>query len=76
MSKHDGEIRAAEEVPGALKDLLAGLDEPTSTGSDRQDAMAHFLSGEEGWRDAHKTLRGTFAKPRRGTTGLSTDSDK
>jgi hypothetical protein len=38
--------------------------------------MAHFLSGEEGWRDARKTLRGTFAKVPPDGTGLTGNSDK
>ncbi len=76
MSKYDGEIRAVAEVSGQLEDLLSGLGQPSRTGPDRHDAMAHFLSGEEGWRDARKSLRGTFAKPSPGTTGLSKALDK
>ncbi len=76
MSKYDGEIRAVAEVSGQLGDLLGALGQPSPTGPDRHDAMAHFLSGGEGWRDARKTLRGTFAKPSRGTTGLSKGWDK
>ncbi len=62
MSKYDGEIRAAGEVSATLEDWLGKPCEPVRSGSDRHDAMAHFLSGDEGWRDAHKMLRGTFAK--------------
>lgn len=79
MSKYDGEIRAVAEVAevsGELEELLAALGQPPRAGPDRHDAMAHYLSGEEGWRDARKTLRGTFAKPSRGETGLSGNSDK
>ncbi|MCY7279918.1 MAG: hypothetical protein LH610_03310 [Sphingomonas bacterium] len=76
MSKYDGEIRAVAEVSGDLEDLLAALGRPARVGPDRHDAMAHYLSGEEGWRDARKKLRGTFAKPSRGGTRLSGGSDK
>ena len=69
LSKYDGEIRAVAEVSADLDDLLAALGRPARTGPDRHDAMAHYLSGEEGWRDARKKLRGTFAKPSHGGTG-------
>ena len=75
MSKYDGEIRAAGEFCGKLQDLLGNAGEPPRNGSDRYDAMALFLSGDEGWRDAGKTLRGTFVRPGDGT-GLSKGSDK
>ena len=69
LSKYDGEIRAVAEVSGDLEDLLEALGRPARVGSDRHDAMAHYLSGAEGWRDARKKLRGTFAKPSHGGTG-------
>ena len=76
MSKYDGEISGVAEVSGELEALLDGFGQLPRTGPDRHDALAHFLSGEEGWRDACKTLRGTFAKPLRGLTGLNNGSDK
>jgi len=76
VSKYDGEIRAAGEVSGKLEDLLGRLSGPLRSGPHRHDAMAHFLSGDEGWREACKTLRGTFAGSSRDATGLSKDSDK
>ena len=75
MSKYDGEIRAVAEVSGDLEELLAALGRSPQPGPERQDAMAHYLSGEEGWRDARKRLRGTFARPSRGGTGLTGNSD-
>jgi len=75
VSKYDGEIRAAGEVCGKLQDLLGKTGEPPRNGPDRYDAMALFLSGDEGWRDAGKTLRGTFVRPL-GATGLSKGSEK
>ena len=63
VSKYDGEIRAVAEVSGDFDDLVAALGSAPGRSADRHDAMAHFLSGEEGWRDARKKLRGTFARP-------------
>ena len=76
MAKYDGDIRAVAEVSGELDELLTALGQPARTGPDRHDAMAHYLSGEDGWRDARKKLRGTFAKPSRGGTGLTRGSDR
>ena len=76
MAKYDGEIKAVAEVSGELEKLLAALGQSPRAGPDRHDAMAHYLSGAEGWRDARKTLRGAFAKPSRTGTGLTGGSDK
>jgi hypothetical protein len=51
------------EAPLSLDDLLALL----GSGADvdersREDAIACYLSGGEGWRDAVKVLGGTFAE--------------
>jgi hypothetical protein len=75
LAKYDGEIRAVAEVSGELEELMLALGESLQTAPERHDAMAHYLSGEEGWRDARKALRGTFAKPPRAGTGLSGNSD-
>jgi len=76
LSKFDGEIRAAGEGSVELQELLAALGRPPQIAADRQDAMAHYLSGEEGWSDARKTLAGTFAKLSRRGTGLTGEQDK
>ena len=75
MAKYDGEIRAVAEVSGDLDELFAALGRAVPPDPERHDAMAHYLSGEEGWRDARKTLRGTFAKPSPGGTGLTGGSE-
>jgi len=75
LSKYDGEIRAVAEVSGDLDELLAALGGAPRPGPDRHDAMALYLSGEEGWRDARKRLRGTFAGPPGGGTGLTDGSE-
>ena len=76
MSKFDGEIRAAGEGSVELQELLAALGRPPQIAADRQDALAHYLSGEEGWSDARDALRGAFAKPSRRGTGLTGEQDK
>ena len=75
MSKYDGEIRAVAEVSGDLEELLAALGRSPAPAPDGQDAMAHYLSVEEGWRDARKRLRGGFARAPRGGTGLTGGSE-
>ena len=76
MSRYDGEIRAVAEVSAELDELLAALGRRPAADPGRSDAMAHYLSGEEGWRDARKALSGTFARLSRDGTGLRTRSDK
>ena len=69
-------MKAVGEVSAQLEELFAALGHTPPAGPDRKDAMACYLSAEEGWRDARKSLRGTFAKPFRGGTGLTGGSDK
>ena len=76
MSSFDGEIRAAAEASVELEELLTALGRPPRFAPNRHDAMAQYLSGEEGWRAARKTLRGTFAKLSPQRTGLTGGSDK
>ena len=76
MSKYDGEIRAVAQVSGQLDDLLAAIGQQVRDGADRNDAMAHFLSGAEGWRDARRKLRGTFARPASGEAKAQDDIEK
>jgi hypothetical protein len=75
LSKYDGEIRAVAEVSGDLDELLAALGRSIPPAPERHDAMAHYLSGEEGWREALKALRGAFAKTAGGGTGLTGGSE-
>ncbi len=64
------------EVAVELDELLVALGRTPRVAADRQDAMAQYLSGEEGWHDARKALRGTFADPLPGGTGLTTGKDR
>ncbi len=76
MSKHDGDFRTGGEISTELEELLAALGHAPQATPDRTDAMAHYLSAEEGWLDARKALRGTFARPVRGAAGLTGDQDR
>ena len=76
MSKFDGEIRAAGEGSVELQELLAALGRSPQLAVNRQDALAHYLSGKEGWSDARDALRGAFAKPSGRGTGLTGEQDK
>ena len=62
MARHERDFRASAEAPLSLDDLLALL----GSGADvdersREDAIACYLSGGEGWREAMRMLGGTFA---------------
>ena len=68
LARHDGEIRPGAQEPLTASELLAILDDSAEeAGRSREDAIACYLSGGEGWRDAVKLLGGTFAE---GATGL------
>jgi hypothetical protein len=68
VARYESEFRADAEALLSLDELLAllgsaeGVDERS-----RQDAIACYLSGSDGWREAMKTLGGTFAE---GSAGL------
>jgi hypothetical protein len=63
LARHEGDFRIGAEATLSLNELLdvlavAGED----SGCSREDAIACYLSGSEGWRDAVKHLRGAFAE--------------
>ena len=63
MARHENEFRAEAEVPLSLDDLLALLDSgAVADEPSRQHAIACYLSGGDGWRDAVRMLGGTFAE--------------
>ena len=62
MARHERDFPAGGEEPLSLNELLALLgDSAEADDRTRQDAIACYLSGSEGWRDAMKMLGGTFA---------------
>ena len=68
MARHEADFRLKEQEPLSLDELLALLgDSAESGGRSREGAIACYLSGGDGWREAVKRLGGTFAE---GPTGL------
>ena len=63
LARHDGDVRARAQEPLSLAELLALLgDAAERDGRSREDAIACYLSGADGWREAVKLLGGTFAQ--------------
>ena len=68
LSRFEGDFRPSADAPLSIAELLAILDRhPAGGESERQKAIACFLSASEGWRDAVKALGGTFANDGAGT---------
>ena len=62
MASYDGDFRTKAQEPVSLAELLALLgDAAERDGRSREDAIACYLSGADGWREAVKLLGGTFA---------------
>lgn len=72
MARHDGDFRADAKEPLDLADLIALLGNSGSSDRSREDAIACYLAGGDGWREAVKLLGGTFAE---GATGLKERKD-
>ena len=68
MARHEGDFGLKEQEPLSLDELLAMLSDSSEPGGcTREDAIACYLSGADGWREAVKLLGGNFAQ---GETGL------
>jgi hypothetical protein len=68
LARHEGDFGAQAQEPLSLDDLLTLLGNAAEReGLSREDAIACYLSGGDGWREAVKLLGGTFAE---GATGL------
>ena len=62
MARFDGNLKAAGEAKLDVDELLSALSGRSGASrKERQEAIACFLSGSEGWRDARDRLNGTFA---------------
>ena len=62
LSRYDGRFDAAAEIPLDAAELVAAIATRADARSrERQDAIACFLSGSEGWQEALSLLGGTFA---------------
>ena len=74
MARHERDFRTHAEAPLSLDELLALLGPGTDAGErSREDAIACYLSGGEGWRDALKMLGGTFAEEEAGLRERKSD---
>ena len=63
MARHERDFHASADAPLSLDELLALLEPAGETDQrSREDAIACYLSGGDGWRDALKRLGGTFAE--------------
>ena len=63
MARHDGDFRINAQKPLSLDELLSLLGSSAETADrTREDAIACYLSGSDGWREAVKLLGGTFAE--------------
>ena len=73
MARHEAHIREGAQEPLRLNELLDLLgNTAVEGGRSREDAIACYLSGGDGWREAVKLLDGTFA---RGVAGLRERKD-
>ena len=66
MARYERNFRSETEEPLSLNELLALLGPDAAGDRSREDAIACYLSGAEGWRDAMRLLGGTFAGEKAG----------
>jgi hypothetical protein len=62
LARYERDFRSAAEAPLTLTELVALLGDAGADARSREDAIACYLSGSEGWRDAVKRLGGAFAE--------------
>lgn len=75
MAKYDRHMEAAAEVDIDLSELFKSLGNRREKISDRQQAIACFLSGSDGWRQAAGHLGGSFTDPAEKDLGLTRSKD-
>ena len=61
MARFERDFRGQAEEPLTLNELIALLGDKGDARS-REDAIACYLSGSDGWKDAVKQLGGAFAE--------------
>jgi hypothetical protein len=67
LARHEKDFRVDAEAPLNLNELLSLLGQGADAeGRSREDAIACYLSGSDGWREAMKMLGGTFAEEETG----------
>jgi hypothetical protein len=68
LARHESSFGAKAQEPLTLNELLDLLGDGAVSGDrSREDAIACYLSGADGWKDAVKRLGGAFAD---GAAGL------
>jgi hypothetical protein len=72
LARFERDFRADAKEPLTLNELIALLGEEGDARS-REDAIACYLSGSDGWRDAVKQLGGAFAEDAGGLRNGKTD---
>jgi hypothetical protein len=67
LARHDGDLRDAAGKALSLDELVALVGDAREDGPrSREDAIACYLSGSQGWRDAVRRLGGAFAEDAEG----------
>ena len=72
MARFERNFRGSAEAPLTLEELISLLGDQDDSRT-REDAIACYLSGSEGWRDAMKLLGGAFAEDASGLKGQKAD---
>ena len=62
MSRNEGKIGTEDRTP-VDDELRAEIESEVATQVRRQDAIACYLSGSDGWKEAFAALGGAFAPP-------------
>ena len=61
MARHDGDLHADSQKPLSLPELLRLFGDTTDGTAQSREAIACYLAGGKGWREAAKLLDGAFA---------------
>ena len=76
LARFEGQLRAADDAAIDPVELLAALNCGAPGDDARRQAIACFLSGGQGWRDAASRLAGAFAERVEPATGLTKGKGK
>jgi hypothetical protein len=66
LARHDGELHADGHEPLSLSETLLLFGAHAGTTGCSREAIACYLAGGDGWREAAKLLDGAFADYGRG----------
>ena len=76
LARFEGQLRAADDAAIDPAELLAALNCGAPGDDARRQAIACFLSGGQGWRDAAARLTGAFADRIEPASGLMRGKEK